>query len=301
MQNSNNTKLHIRHIGSLAMETLSAEKTATLFSVTSRGIFLLFQNQRMVFLSFENFRGPLTANLVGGKSIFSSISREGTVFISHNGICFPDPEIRVSTARAEVWNPPFRTENPIHHQERIRLMRSLALDVYQHKPDAGMSRLLPYLVDFNRGDVNLDDHFEELRTKIDMLREQLAHGDWIALTGTLISFLGMGSGLTPSGDDFIIGFLLSLNRWKSVLIPGSDLSGLNQNVVAAAYRDTTTLSANLVECATLGLADERIIQANDFLAVGNSQQPEISSGIRNWGNSSGADALVGMITAFLPR
>jgi hypothetical protein len=70
-------------------------------------------------------------------------------------------------------------------------------------------------------------------------------------------------------------------------------------VVEAAYRDTTTLSANLIECAALGLADERLIQANDYLAVGNFQLPEISSGLLSWGNSSGVDALVGMIAAFV--
>ena len=281
------------------MAVLSSEKTATILSVTSRGIFLLFHINRMIFLSFEDYLGPLTASLSGGKTFLSNLLLNETVSISQQGIHFPDSGIRVSTSKAEVWNPPFARDNPIYHKDRIRLIHQLALDVYQRKAQAGMSKLLPYLVGFNQRDLNLDDQFKGLRKKIDKIRDQLVHGDWNALTETLISLLGVGSGLTPSGDDFIIGVLLSLNRWGSVLQPSNELSTLNKNVVEAAYRDTTTLSANIIECATQGLADERLIQASDYLAVGNSQQPEISSGLLSWGNSSGVDALVGMITAFI--
>ncbi|MGD2155610.1 MAG: DUF2877 domain-containing protein [Anaerolineales bacterium] len=164
-----------------------------------------------------------------------------------------------------------------------------------------MGKMLPALVGVNQGNVTLDDQFEGIWNKISEIRDQHSDRDWIRLTETLISLLGMGSGLTPSGDDLIIGLLLSLNRWESVLQPGNDISILNKNVVEAAYRDTTTLSANLIECAALGLADERLIQANDYLAVGNFQLPEISSGLLNWGNSSGIDALAGMIAAFVHR
>ena len=110
----------------------------------------------------------------------------------------------------------------------------------------------------------------------------------------------MGSGLTPSGDDFVMGLLLSLNRWESVLQPGDNLSVLNTNVVESAYRCTTTLSANLIECGALGLADERLIQAVDLLATGKKEQAEILLGLLSWGNTSGIDAFVGMIVAFLP-
>ena len=299
MQNSKIAELHTHYIGSVAMEALCAERTATLFSVTSQGIFLLFHNQRMIFLSFENYRGPLTVTLPGGKPFLSNLSPEETISIFQQGIRFLDSGVRISTSKAKVWNPPLPGDNPIQPEDRTKLIHPLAIDVHQRKPEAGMRNLLPYLVGFNQEDLSLDDPFKELRIKMDRIGNQLAPRDWHGLGETLISLLGMGSGLTPSGDDFILGILLILNRWGFVFFPGHDLSTLNKNVVAAAYRGTTTLSANLIECATLGLADERLIQAVDYLVVGNSQQSAISAGLLSWGNSSGVDALAGMIAAFI--
>lgn len=298
MQNSKITELHTHYIGSVAMETLCAAKTAALFSVTSRGIFLLLHNQRMIFLSFENYRGPLTVTVPGGKPFLSNLSPQEPIVCSSQGIHFPGSGIWISTATAEVWNPLLPGNTPMHPNERIRLIQPLAIDVYHRKPEAGLSKLLPYLVG-NQGNESLDDPFKELGIIMDQIGDLLAQQDWRTLSETLISLLGMGSGLTPSGDDFILGLLLSLNRWGSILLPGHNLSSLNKNVVAAAYRDTTTLSANLIECATLGLADERLIQAVDYLAVGYPQQSAIRTGLLSWGNSSGIDALVGMIAAFL--
>jgi len=282
------------------MEVLSTENIAAVFSITSRGIFLRFNNNRMIFLSFENYRGPLTANLSGISQQFSSCSSGETVSTSRHGIRFSDSDISISTSNAKAWNPLLPIETPLHTDERINLIRQLALNVYRSKSDVGMSKMLPALVGFNREDSNQDNQFKGIRNEIYKIKDHLTQGDLISLFQTIQLFLGMGSGLTPSGDDFIMGLLLSLNRWESVLQPGKDLSILNKNVIEAAYRDTTTLSANLIESAALGLADERLIQAVDFLAVGKVHQAEILPGFLNWGNSSGIDALVGMITAFLP-
>src|SRR5690606_30402866 len=69
--------------------------------------------------------------------------------------------------------------------------------------------------------------------------------------------LGLGRGLTASGDDFILGFLLLRNRWPANHADASWAQTLNQAIVDAAYARTTTLSANLIECATRGESDER--------------------------------------------
>jgi hypothetical protein len=109
--------------------------------------------------------------------------------------------------------------------------------------------------------------------------------------------LGAGGGLTPSGDDFILGFLLSLNRWKHALFPDVDVKNLNRQIITAAYQKTTTLSANLIECAALGWADERLIRACDSMMSAIHPNTQFLAPLLGWGNSSGVDVFVGFVTA----
>ncbi len=282
------------------MDMLFAEQVAAVFNIISRGIFMSFENNRMIFLSFEDYRGPLTVNLSGGVRLLSSLSSGEIATTSPDGISFPDSGISISTSNAEIWKPPVPVEPPLSVVDRINLIRALAFDMYRQMSPAGLSEMLPVLVDFSPENINRTDRFQGMSTKINEIRNQIAQGEVLPLSQTIQSFLGWGSGLTPSGDDFVMGLLLSLNRWESVLRLGNNLSILNEQVIEAAYRCTTTLSANLIECAVLGLADERLIQAVDFLAVGINHQSDVISGLLSWGNSSGIDALVGIITAFSP-
>lgn len=282
------------------MDILSTEKIAEILGITSRGVFLKFDSNKMIFLSFENYRGPLTANLSGDFQHYKSLSPGGRVTLSQEAILFPNSKISISISNAKVWKPSRHIGSPHNSFDRISLIRSLSLDVYHPKKGEGLSEMLPALVGFSPEYANGDTQFQGVNKKFDEIRNQIAEGDLLTLTQTTHSFLGLGSGLTPSGDDFVIGLMLSLNRWKSILQPGNNLSKLNEIVVEAAYKRTTTLSANLIECAALGLADERLIQAVDYLALGKYNRDEVISGLLSWGNSSGVDALVGMITAFLP-
>ena len=108
------------------------------------------------------------------------------------------------------------------------------------------------------------------------------------------NLLGSGQGLTPAGDDVVIGLLLSLNRWEEVLWPSGQLHEWNRQIVEAAYQRTTTLSANLIECATRGQGDERLIAVVDHLVCGGSRSSKIITDLLKWGSSSGRAALVGM-------
>ncbi|MFM8322535.1 MAG: DUF2877 domain-containing protein, partial [Chloroflexota bacterium] len=77
----------------------------------------------------------------------------------------------------------------------------------------------------------------------------------------LFACLGQGPGLTPAGDDFTAGALLAFSRWGPALqLAGGRLApsqAWRSRLVAQAYQRTTTLSANLIECAAGGQADER--------------------------------------------
>lgn len=113
----------------------------------------------------------------------------------------------------------------------------------------------------------------------------------------LQKLIGFGSGLTPSGDDLIAGFLLARNRYRDLPPLPYDLDGFNQALVELAYQKTTLLSANLIECSTLGQADERLILALDGVLAGTLDPASCAKLLLRWGNSSGADALLGMALA----
>lgn len=282
------------------MDVLSTEQFATVMGINSRGIYLKFENNRLIFLSFDHYRGPLTANLSGDLQLFSNLGLGGRASVSKEEIRFPGAGVYISILNTEIWHPASILETPLKVEDRINLICNFALDVHRQRGAVGLSEMIPMLAGLHPNSTNWDHHLQTISRNINELRNQFAQGDLPSMFKPLRSFLGLGSGLTPSGDDFVMGLLLSLNRWKSILQPGNNLSIFNTKTVEDAYRCTTTLSANLIECATLGLADERLIQTVDFLATGNNHRSDIISGLLSWGNSSGIDALVGMLTAFLP-
>lgn len=111
---------------------------------------------------------------------------------------------------------------------------------------------------------------DEARTKAEMLR-----------------FIGLGRGLTPSADDWMIGFLYTIRALDHENV-STMLSKLLRN---CAEKCTNSISAAyLLNCADNGM-DERI-QA--LLKTGNSAEAEKILAI---GSSSGADMLVGYLFA----
>jgi hypothetical protein len=105
--------------------------------------------------------------------------------------------------------------------------------------------------------------------------------------------------LTPSGDDFVMGFLLALNRWGKVLFPGLDPAPLNKALQNLADIKTTALSASLIACAEQGQADERLVRVFDGIFLGEPDTETCANLLSGWGSSSGLDALSGFIIGHL--
>jgi hypothetical protein len=132
------------------------------------------------------------------------------------------------------------------------------------------------------------------------LHAALRRRDWTAALPLAVELLGLGSGLTPSGDDLLIGLLLGLQRLSTAESDGATpLLAFGEALAAAARRRTTSLSASLLACAAQGQADERLVAALDGM-TGGALQPGACAGLLlDWGSSSGCDALVGMALAIL--
>jgi len=121
------------------------------------------------------------------------------------------------------------------------------------------------------------------------------------LASLLMSVLGKGQGLTPAWDDFIVGLTLCLNRYQDSRLNKDDLEVFNRKIVEAAYKKTTTLSANLIESASLGLADERLIDMLDLMVSGIARNEHVIDRLLTWGHSSGVEAFYGMVFGISAR
>lgn len=103
---------------------------------------------------------------------------------------------------------------------------------------------------------------------------------------------GLGGGLTPAGDDILMGFIYSLwSYWDS-----GKAQGWATELVKAAVPQTTRLSANWLKAAANGQACEPWHRLVDALIQENPRNLiQAAEGILATGHSSGADALTGYV------
>lgn len=139
-------------------------------------------------------------------------------------------------------------------------------------------------------------HFaSRFQAATDAICNALTHPDAVGLETAVTQLAGLGPGLTPAGDDFLLGMLLGL--WATR--PELEVVALAKRVVAAAVPRTTQLSAAWLKAAARGeawLAWHELLEA---LPVANLWPPHFAT-IVNQGATSGIASLLGFVTAVSP-
>jgi hypothetical protein len=105
---------------------------------------------------------------------------------------------------------------------------------------------------------------------------------------------GLGGGLTPAGDDFIVGALLA--AWAGLLGDGAE--ALTGPIAEAAVARTTTLSGAYLRAAAQGACTEHWHRV--FAALTADDDAVLEAALRRLlavGHTSGADALAGFLMA----
>lgn len=120
------------------------------------------------------------------------------------------------------------------------------------------------------------------------VRLSLDNGDLSLAARQLCSLIGLGEGLTPSGDDFLCGVLAgcSLGNAPSFGLLRRELGDL----LPTFWEKTNDVSAGLLRCAVKGLFSRPVLA----LARGTSLSAA-QADFAAIGHSSGADTLNGMI------
>lgn len=105
--------------------------------------------------------------------------------------------------------------------------------------------------------------------------------------------LGLGPGLTPSGDDVVAGALVTVRR----LLPdtGPIIASLSQKVAEQALARTTAVSAALLAWAALGEAAPELVGLLGALSRGADLRPGFLA-LSQVGHTSGRDLALGVVT-----
>ncbi len=254
---------------------------------TSKGIFFRHPSKRVIFLSQDKFRGPLSISLNQANPIMVGDDSRSEITFDRIKI---SQEIEIDLLPAKIWKPDaWAVRNYIKIDPMvIRAIRLMSLAL---KKNESLFNRLPLLAGdpdlLDSADKPLEDRFLPILNHFGIapVEEQLAH---------LLRVIGYGRGLTPSGDDFLCGIVLGIVRYGIVssTIPGIDL--LLEHLLSAAFEKTTLVSANIMEFAFRGQADERIIVGLDEFLSENPSLNKIESTLLAWGNTSGLDTLAGL-------
>ena len=259
---------------------------------TSRGLFLYLSSTWVVFLSFESYRGPLTLNLHGKTETFASLEIGAEVQCSAELISFPTIHLKIPFAQAASWQAPKPAGEPLSSDLLREGLLSVLRLAAHGVPDRRLLTLLYEIMSDRPGSELSDPIFYPLLKRLQVACQE---GSLNATARSLEAFLGLGPGLTPSGDDLVMGFLLALSRWGRRLSSAEQVAYYSQHLLPRAHHLTGHLSASLIACACRGQADERLIQALDGLVTGSPEASHYLAALSTWGSSSGFDALAGML------
>jgi hypothetical protein len=123
--------------------------------------------------------------------------------------------------------------------------------------------------------------------RVRRLGEALTAGDKPGCTSAADRLLGLGPGLTPSGDDVLAGLFLA-----AALQP-YPLDALGAHVTARAGTATTALSAALLRCAVRGVGCPEAVAFVDAVG-GHADVPAAYRRLARIGHTSGRDLAAGV-------
>ena len=286
-----------------ARDWLATTTTARVLNTFDRACNLINQDKAILALvTSERGLNPFAMVVASaGPTLFQAVSATSAVSVEADRL-FIGP-LQINVASASVWNPipdwpalrrmfaadPARLEGLAATVMELSTGGSL-LDLYG--PHPSLRDTLPRTAARKRGwGGGLLDRAR--RGAAEMVRGLRAGSTEHCLAGAQ-ALAGLGNGLTPAGDDFIVGALLAV--WAGLY--GSGAVALCQLIVEAAAPLTTTLSAAYLRAAARGecLAHWHTLFEALLRAEAEAMRTATQS-LMNIGHTSGADALAGFLAA----
>ncbi|REB05277.1 DUF2877 domain-containing protein [Sporosarcina sp. BI001-red] len=133
-----------------------------------------------------------------------------------------------------------------------------------------------------------------LSRKTESLVAYLAAGDLAESLKCAQSLLGLGPGLTPSGDDYLTGMIAVFMVNKH---PIPELRTFGESIEVFARTATHIISYSAIEQASIGRVRQSIAQLITFIFTGDEELLPAVDEVLKIGSSSGTDIAIGIVAA----
>jgi len=208
----------------------------------------------------------------------------------------PAADLLVNLSRAAVWNGTVAAASPgLCGAQAHGTLRELCETLREHAPDQGVARAL-----FCSG----NPHSSLERTLVARIGQTLPilarateTKDAAEVVSALSALVGLGAGLTPAGDDFIVGYLAAL--WsRSYREPGiAALLRALVSTVGELSLHTNAISRQMLLDALQGHFAERLTEVVRCVCDGGDVAGAAMRALQT-GHSSGADVLCGLLFGY---
>ena len=284
-------------MGCMVIEAFAAVQEGSVLGLSSKGIFLQVGTY-ILFITNAPYKSPFNIYVPGFSRLLDSLKQGEHFEVTPDSMYFKDSGAKVLLDNVETWTPgPPLAIDTNQASRRIRAA-SLLDDIVKIDPNKGWIFLY---TDRNRNRVEL--HLDSIKQRIWEGTQKFTEGymkneisQCLDAAGKL---LGLGGGLTPSGDDWFAGFFLYLERFS---LAGNTrpafLDTLGSALLDLASQKTTTISANRIMAARRGWAEEPFLAVIDTLfSVEQQFDLGLVEVLIRFGHSSGVDTLLGIYAA----
>lgn len=299
------TNQKVYQIGHVFAKIKNREIIGTVHSVFSKNINLYFENFGLITLCSSDI--PMSP--LHGKTRISDfdnlkIEHDPRIFIKDNKIYLS--QVIFDFSKSESYKSPLarnreRNTPGLASKGEINAILYKIINMVKKNNQDGFIPLLPYTLDMCRGlkqsRLELPVFASQGYYLINELASYLWKGDFSLLLETAIHLIGLGPGLTPSGDDFLSGFMIGYFNYLKFLNRDSLLAREVFPLIAKrSLGQTNYLSYQQLLLASTGAGNEIVEQlCLDILQADLDGVLLQLDNIINIGSTSGVDQLIGLL------
>ena len=192
-------------IGKFALAFLQQSPQAVVWGNTSNGIFLQVSEFKIVFLTSKPHYGPV--NIILNQDVPLSWKNGDTfqLIVEDRKILFKNKKDLLEISIDEVWQTTKRPINNISKTDQHYRLSQSAKQLSLLKNSQGYASLLiPFFTDDHSIQIE-DQWLQKSWVNVIKLKEGLLQKDRSSLLDIASKIIGSVRGLTPSGDDLLMG------------------------------------------------------------------------------------------------